>query len=119
MPEEYLMRWTVAEVEHVLYSGYADVFTGNTQHGALCSSYVVNRFPKDRACAPPRFYVVARHCHRRLHTAPIIRSFRNPGNLDKVQTLAAVVFSDMSHPPPAVGRLDTASTPYFCTASGL
>ena len=64
-------------------------------------SCVVNRFPKDRAAAPPHFYVVAGHCHRRLDMAPIVRPFPFPGTLGKAQMPAAVVFfSQTSVPSP-------------------
>jgi hypothetical protein len=56
------MGRTVAEVENVVHSGDADVFTGNAQHSRFTPlSRVINRVPKDRASAPPQFYVVARH----------------------------------------------------------
>jgi hypothetical protein len=78
------MGRTVAEVENVVHSGDADVFTGNAQHSRFTPlSRVINRVPKDRASAPP--HVVARHCHRRFRTASIVHSFPFPGTPGKVQ----------------------------------
>lgn len=98
------MRWTVAEVENVIHSSDADVFTGNTQHGFLCPSCVVNRLRKDRAAAPPHFYVLVRHCHRRLDIAPIVRPFPFPGTQGKAQMLAVVFFFRTPSLPSAVEK---------------